>query len=270
MFKKYIGLRTIKTGIAVCLTIFITALLELDSPFFGAIAAIISMDKTIIGSFNTGKNRMIGTLLGAVLGLVCASIQPENALICGIGIIILISICNLMKLQGSITVGGIVLIAIMVNLNGKTPFMYSINRILDTFIGIFIAVMVNLTFFPYDNLEGIKATFKGILRDLEGNMNQYSIKSEICSLAGLKSNIAHLEKELNLYKADIHAKKKVDSIKTLDGNMDRIKSIIMHMELLNHLQANDILANITETERTIVYQYHLRTALSLYEGINKF
>ena len=269
MFKKYIGLRTIKTGIAVCLTIFITALLGLDSPFFAAIAAIISMDKTIVGSFNTGKNRMIGTLLGAVLGLICASIQPENALICGIGIIVLISVCNVMKLQSSITVGGIVLIAIMVNLNDKTPFMYSVNRIIDTFIGIFIAVMVNLMFFPYDNLEDIKTSFKGLLGELEENINSYTIKNGVYSLDVLQSKTVKLEKAFNLYKADIHAKKKIDSVKMLDDNIDRIKSIIMHMEILNHLQISDRPVDLAESESTIVYHYHLNAVLSLYERIKK-
>ena len=68
MFKK-IGLRTIKTGIAVTLSLLVSSLLKLEYPFFVAMTSIISMDKTAMNSMKMGRNRILGTFIGAIVGI---------------------------------------------------------------------------------------------------------------------------------------------------------------------------------------------------------
>ncbi len=48
-------MRTIKTALAVSLTIFIAQVLNLKSPFFAGIAAIIAMQSSVSESFNMAK-----------------------------------------------------------------------------------------------------------------------------------------------------------------------------------------------------------------------
>lgn len=242
MFKKYIGLRTIKTGIAVCLCVLVIAAIGLESPFYAAIAAIISMDKTIVGSFNTGKNRMIGTLVGAILGLACASIMPENAFVCGLGVILLIALCNIMKVRGSITVGGIVFIAIMVNLDGRSPLIYSGSRIIETFIGITIAIIVNLLIFPYDSIEHLQKKSENLLIDIGLYVNQSITGEKVRRLSKIQGKLITLEKEFNIYKGDVHAKKKQHIVELLDKEITGVKKIYKHLEVLD-LLAGDYLVN---------------------------
>ena len=152
-----IGLRTIKTGLAVVLSIMIGRLFNLEYPFFIAMTAIISMDKTMMNTLKMGRNRVFGTFLGACIGIMLSYIDRGNALLCGVGMIILITICNYLKLQGSITIGGIVMIAIMVHTD-KTPLFYGFHRTLDTLIGAGISFIVNLFVFPYSRLQTIDQT----------------------------------------------------------------------------------------------------------------
>ena len=123
------GMRNIKTAIAVVLCVLISRALNLEYSFYAAIAAIISMGNTVTNSFRTGKNRMLGTLVGAGIGFLCACILPGNAILCGVGIIAVIYTCNLLKWSKSASIACIVFMAIMVNLNGKNPLLYSLNRI---------------------------------------------------------------------------------------------------------------------------------------------
>ena len=134
--KQLIGLRTIKTGIAVFLAVIVAKIAHFEYPFFMGMTAIIAMDKTMSKSLIMGRNRVLGTLFGAIIGVLLSYIDRGNALLCGIGIILLILICNRLKLQGSITIGGIVMLAIMVHTD-KTPIFYGFHRTLDTLIGDF-------------------------------------------------------------------------------------------------------------------------------------
>ena len=148
--KKILGLRTIKTGVALALAIFVAQILEIEYPFFVGMTAIISMDKTMTNSLKMGRNRVVGTFLGACIGVLLSYVDRGNPLLCGIGIMMLILICNKLRLQGSITIGGIVMIAIMVHTD-KTPLFYGFHRTFDTLICALVSLFVNIVLFPYAN-----------------------------------------------------------------------------------------------------------------------
>ncbi|AOY75356.1 hypothetical protein BJL90_05245 [Clostridium formicaceticum] len=78
-----IGLRTIKTGIAVTVSLVISNMLRIESPFFAAIAAIIAMQPTVSDSWKTGVNRILGTVIGAIVGAIFVALSPGNPLLGG-------------------------------------------------------------------------------------------------------------------------------------------------------------------------------------------
>lgn len=143
-----VGMRNIKTAIAVFISIILSKLFKMEYPFYAAIAAIISMQSSVEESFKTGRNRMLGTSIGAAVGFVCALINPGNAFVSAIGIVIVIYLCNLIKWKEASSIGGVVFLAIMLNLKGNNPLWYSINRLLDTFLGIIVAIAVNYFIIP--------------------------------------------------------------------------------------------------------------------------
>ena len=61
-----IGLRTIKSGIAV----FLCLLLLPNEPFFACLTAVICLQDTVYNSIHMGINRGAGTILGASFGLI--------------------------------------------------------------------------------------------------------------------------------------------------------------------------------------------------------
>lgn len=151
-FKK-VGMRNVKTAIAVCASILISRGLSMEYPFYAAIASVIAMQSSVEGSFKAGKNRMLGTFIGALVGFICASIKPGNIFLVGIGVICVIYLCNLFNWEKSSSIGCIVFCVIMINLKGNNPLFYSINRLLDTFLGITVAVAVNYLVVPPKSKE---------------------------------------------------------------------------------------------------------------------
>jgi|GEM_PF-90252 len=161
-----IGLRTIKTGIAVSLSMLLAKVFDIEYPFFAIVAALIAIQPTVSDSWRVGANRILGTLIGAIVGVLFISAFPANFIFLGIGIIILIMIMNRLGWNEAINIAAVVLVAIFLNAGGDN-INYALHRIFDTFLGISIAVAVNYLVYPptYDKkiLTNIKDVSSSIL-----------------------------------------------------------------------------------------------------------
>lgn len=138
-----IGLRNIKTAISVFICILIFDIFKRPYPFYACIAAVICMKDSVENSLVIGKNRMIGTIIGGILGYVFSAYVGYNAFVCALGISLLIYLCNFLKQNSSIVIACVVFIAIMTNLKGTPPHIYALGRVEDTFIGIIVSILVN-------------------------------------------------------------------------------------------------------------------------------
>ena len=64
-----IGLRNIKTALAVAICMVIFQVIGRENAFYACIAAVICMKDTVSSSFTMGKNRLIGTIIGGLFGI---------------------------------------------------------------------------------------------------------------------------------------------------------------------------------------------------------
>lgn len=149
VFRKLprIGMRNVKTAIAVLLCILILHPFQMESPFYACIAAVITMQNTVEDSYETGINRIIGTLIGAVIGLILCYISPQNSLLIFIGAVLVVYAANLLDKKGCTSIALIVFLAIMLNIADAPPFYYSTMRVIETILGILVSVLVNTFMF---------------------------------------------------------------------------------------------------------------------------
>ena len=131
-FKK-IGMRTIKTVLAVVLTLEISKILDINSPILAGIAAIMTMETSVSESFKTGKYRMYGTIFGGAVALIITWISPVNFLTTAIGLFVIIYISNILKWQEAVKMAMIVFLVIIIDFEEDYRFTYALNRTLDTF-----------------------------------------------------------------------------------------------------------------------------------------
>lgn len=152
-----IGLRNIKTALSVFLCIILFDLFNRQYPFYACIAAISCMKENPSSTKDAGVYRLIGTCIGAFTGVIFYLYFSHSAIFCGVGIVIVIYLCNLFEQQNSVIISCIVFVAIMTNLKGMPSDQYAINRVLDTFIGILIAVSVDklLNLINFDKFKSI-------------------------------------------------------------------------------------------------------------------
>lgn len=138
-----VGMRTIKTAMAVVLSALVMKYIIKDTPFFACIGAAVAMEKTIKRSFNAVFIRNLGTLIGGVVGILF-SLITQNVVILGLGVIVVIYLINLCKKHESIIPGCIVFFAVVYLNTPDTSWYYSLRRIVETFIGSGIGIAVNL------------------------------------------------------------------------------------------------------------------------------
>ena len=279
-------MRNIKTALSVFLCVLVSRLLKMEYPFYAAIAAVISMSSSVTDSYIAGRNRMFGTFVGAMIGLLFSLVLPGNILLCGVGIIIIIYICNILNWNKSISIACIVFTAIMTNLNGRNPFSYSFNRLLDTLLGITIALAVNYIFIPPKYVGKIIHQCNTVIDHLFIIFGKNTIYNEEINLKEYSDKLNKLENYITTYSKEIRFSKetaiKIDNIKSMITQFNKayyslnILNSLKHSKNLNKDNAAKIEAIFnkkvpshegTYTDELIVYNYHVGELLNILESL---
>ena len=142
MKLQKLGMRNIKTGLAVMVCIIVSKYI-VENPMYSAVACIISMQDTVKGSVKAGFDRIKGTIIGGIVGYLSVLISPGNPIICGLGAMLTIYLCNLLKLNNAITVASVTFVSIHMGIIVSDPARYSIFRVIDTSIGVLVALVIN-------------------------------------------------------------------------------------------------------------------------------
>lgn len=145
-----IGMRNTKTAVSVFICLLIFEIVNRENSFYACIAAVICMQATVDNSLKSGISRIVGTVIGGFLGVVLFAIgetymiEQLFIILIPIGIIILIETCVSLGKKGSVSICCVVYLSIMINHRYEGDyFWYAVNRVLDTSIGIIVAVIIN-------------------------------------------------------------------------------------------------------------------------------
>lgn len=142
-----IGLRIIKTVIAVFLCFLLDSFRASSVPFYAAIAAILCMQPNMKNSLNTAKNREFATITGGLCGAIFLfveriffTIQPEllRDLVLSLMLIPIIRFSLIIKMKNETFLMCVVFLCITVTHEKDiNPFTFALNRIIDTSLGLF-------------------------------------------------------------------------------------------------------------------------------------
>lgn len=143
-----IGPRMMKTGLAVALTIIVTAKLGLNLAVVAVITAVVTMQPSIMRSVSYIKEVALSTVIGVVFALVGAytlGLQPVS-----IGITVILAIAVNIKLGWLKTVNITILTIAIIMLSGdeEIHLTYLFDRLSLIFIGISSAFLINALILP--------------------------------------------------------------------------------------------------------------------------
>lgn len=149
-----VGMRNVKTALAAAFCALAYYFVG-RSPAFACIGAIFGMGSDMEDSRKNGGNRLFGTLIGGLLGMLLFRtyliFKPDGAYtlwlvpLTFIGTVILIVLCQMVWV-GGVQPGGVVLCILLFNTPVESYVSYALYRILDTTIGVLVAWAVSYVF----------------------------------------------------------------------------------------------------------------------------
>lgn len=154
------GYRIIKTSIAVFLCLALGKLLDYGFPIYALLSCILMMKTSTELSIVFGKDRIIGTIYGGLMAIMMQSIfiyfnvNVESwfyLFAIAFTLLFTLSIARIFNMAEYVmSMASIMVIVILCNHNTTVvgALSYSFIRIIETVIGIMIAVVVNISIKP--------------------------------------------------------------------------------------------------------------------------
>jgi len=143
-----IGARTLKTGIAVALSVYICMLLNISPPLFAATSAVVCMQQSIGKSFKNSFQQIIVNIMAIAVGTILGLTVPLLFISMALATIIVILFCTkVFKAPNQIVLA--IISSIFILASPQEQFLeHAMVRSLAILIGIVTANIINLTIAP--------------------------------------------------------------------------------------------------------------------------
>ncbi len=167
MFRRkphfHIGMRTVKTAVAVILSMVIVELYGTTSSrlIFAMLGAMAAVQPTFTDSVASCLTQFAGVFFGALASTLLLLLPVHPLVISGIGIMLVICVYNLLGIRYSPALACMIVVS-MCYTTDPQPFAYAIGRIWDSSIGLGVGMVINTLVFPYDNSRQIKKLIRAL------------------------------------------------------------------------------------------------------------
>ncbi len=196
-----IGLRTLKTAVAVIISmIIVNAFGTTDSRLvFAMLGAMSAVQPTFRESVEASLTQIVGVAFGVAVSVLLLLLPWHPLLLTGIGIIIVISLYH--SLHISYSPGLPCFMVVMLCTTPEiAPVWYGLGRIWDTAIGLGVGMLINMLVFPYDNSLRIRQTAVGLDKELLIFLEAlFDGDDVIPDSEKMTKKIAELEKQLQIF-----------------------------------------------------------------------
>ena len=134
---------SLRAAVSAGMAVAIAQFLELQYPLYALLAAVIVMDLSPSKTRQLAVQRLAGTVLGATVGAALSYVLPAGPLAVGVSILIAMLLSYVARLQDAAKLAGYVC-GIVILSHGAHPWSYAVYRVIETFLGIAMAVLVSL------------------------------------------------------------------------------------------------------------------------------
>ena len=150
-----LGMRTIKSALAVFLCILFFHVTDRGLPMIAALSAVFSLRQDLTTTVSFGRSRIIGNSIGGFLGIIYFLVKNyfHNDFLVELFLLPILVVIVIVVSDGINNNSGIIsaiatLLLITLSVPQGESSLYAIQRVLDTFIGTFIAIGINFFLRP--------------------------------------------------------------------------------------------------------------------------
>lgn len=259
---KKIGMRNIKTGIAVFFATLAGYLGIVETPVYTVSVCIFSIRNTMKDSFEVSWSRILGTLLGGIIGYLSTFFLRENIITATLGVIIIIHLCNILKISDASAIASVTFISICLGVGDNHALNYSIMRTIDTLVGVVIALIVNYSVSRTKYTEYLLASFNSASKDcLNIIYSMIKNKDFSSSYTKLNSRYSDLQECYNQLVDEIPYSNETYNLSDLYHSFDICEQLIHHIHGLYLIEKRVCSMDTIFNEN--IYNYHKKSILSL-------
>lgn len=227
-----LGARILKTGIAIVLALYLSELLNLPAPVLSGIAAIFALQPTIYRTYQNVLEQVQGNIIGVIVAVIFVLLFGNDIFIIGLAVMVVITINIRLKLENTITLSIVTVVAIMETQGGEF-LEFALYRSAAIFLGIFAAFIVNLVFIPpkyetklYTKISDVtEDTLKWIRISTRHATDQILLKQDINRL---KKEVTKAELIYDMYKEERSYLKK--------HTLAKSRKIVVYRQMLNTMK----------------------------------
>lgn len=294
-----VGMRTLKTSLAIFVALIVSDIFKLQYPFFTVIAIIVVMQNTINETYQMGINRILGTALGGLAGILYIGFIASDYWIWDrimIGVITLFIILILIKMKATkaISISLIVFLSICINDIKQGAVFYAFLRMIDTMVGIIIALVINAFVAPPDHAKKFADLLKQILSEEKSIFIKKLSHNEEIDLSLLSKSLDAARETLKKYHHDskwvpYNEEGLIRKEELLQSILHSLSEIYHHLVIMEDLNLRGNLSEETlsrlssfdnstyqkiyeeyfEEEMKVIYNYHVYKILDHFESVEQ-
>ena len=276
-----IGLRTIKTAVAVMLAMVIVDSYGATTSklIFAMLGAMDAVQPTIKASLKACLTQIVGVLLGAVIGIILLNLPINHVVAAGIGIVVVITLYNTLRIPFSPSLPCLIVVT-MCTTPDIAPLTYAFSRIWDSMIGLSVGTIINAIVFPYDNSRQIRSTIQSLDQELIHFLEELFDGDDVIPDADeMADRVGTMARQLEIFSNQrllTYRQRHEKELKSFELCAVKARELLARMVILSHIGKpgrlneenrrwlNACGANIRDerplegvTERDVVTNYHV-------------
>ena len=285
--KIHIGLRTIKTTVAIVIAMVIVDAYGASGSklIFAMLGAMAAVQPTFKDSLDSCYAQIIGVLFGALASIVLLMLPVPPLVATAIGMILVITLYNVLHIRYSPSLPCFIVV-MMCTTPDIRPLGYALERIWDTAIGLGTGMIINTLVFPYDNSRQIRASVESLDKELIAFLDDMFDGDDILPEADVMSQkVDAMYRQMRVFsnqKLLLHLKRQKKKIETFRQCERKVRVLLARLEVLSQMGSPGCLseenrqamkacgATILDercldepTERDVVMNYYIRQVLQL-------
>ena len=144
--RRRLLIHALRSTIAAPLCWWLAVHFHLHDGYWGAISAIIVLQFNVGATIQASRDRILGTIIGAVVGFSCTlfGAVPWNYIV---AVFLALVVCGLLGFRNSSRLAGVTVTIVML-VQSNSPRAVALDRVIQVVLGIMVAVAVTLVIFP--------------------------------------------------------------------------------------------------------------------------
>ncbi len=239
-----IGLRTIKTAVAVMVSMMVVTLYGSTTSrlIFALLGAMDGVQPSVKDSLRAAKTQIVGVLCGALLGLGLRELNLYPVLTCGLGVVLVITIYNALQVPFAPSLACLILVSACTTPEVH-PIPSALGRIWDTAIGLGIGTAINALVFPYDNRQLLRQNIHQLEQEVIDFLSELFDGDDVMpDVAKMEEKIADMAKQLTIFSNQrlmLRRHQRLERKQELEVYrqcQSKARELLAQMEVLTHME----------------------------------